>query len=236
MNDFELFKTWNYNKENIVGSYYNFNITPLINDFSFLDFITMCKPHSGDHGGFVVITDNQYIIGYNSEFGSGTHAASFARVMKEIKGGGPITTIQDAHKLSSDCQKNFITASIDYEDTYVDDGLLNVTKSGSIHFSLPGDRKTINPKQFEVFKKFYDDYNLELSILIRKYGITKFHVSFTYVEDDKKKKIVSENLDDLYEYLESHIDLNKETESVNNEKIIGIKPKKDQKVKTIKNI
>ena len=51
------------------GSAYNYDLTPLIENFTFYDFVTKIE-NNQDHGGFLVITDNQYIIGYNAGFGS----------------------------------------------------------------------------------------------------------------------------------------------------------------------
>ena len=96
----------NYKKDLLQSGFYhnkltgnielNYDLFPLIKDFDFYSFIDYAEKHKNivtDYGGFIVITPKQYVIGYNSNFGTGSHLASLARVTKDIYGGGNIHCI-----------------------------------------------------------------------------------------------------------------------------------------------
>ena len=53
-----------YVKGRTSGSKWNFDLQPLITDFNFYDFC--CSANSSDHGGFLVITDKQYVVDYTN--------------------------------------------------------------------------------------------------------------------------------------------------------------------------
>ena len=220
-----------YGRKNGDGFYFNYELLPLIHNFEFLDFIATAS--NNDHGGFLVITNNQYIIGYNSGFGIGTHRVAFARVMKDLTGGGLIRSEQEVNKLYHDCTKKFITARITYDYRGMNESGLPI-HNGAIYFKLP-ETNTITKEQFEVFKKFYEDYNQEIKIIIRKYGIKKFNVQYEYIDEEgtKTMKIIT-NLDELYIYLEQCIEANKLL-NIDNEIILGITPNKKYKTKKLKN-
>ena len=60
-----------YQNRNDNGRDYNYDITPLIQNFDFYDFIDYAerfKEEIKDYGAFIVITNKQYIIGYNASF------------------------------------------------------------------------------------------------------------------------------------------------------------------------
>jgi len=63
---------------------YNFDINKMIKDFSFYDFIDQTRGGKKDNGAFLVVTDKQYILGYNADYGLGSHQQSFARCEAEI--------------------------------------------------------------------------------------------------------------------------------------------------------
>lgn len=140
MTDQELINKGYYGRKSGGGSSYNYELAPLIQDFSFYDFIAGCEPDC-DHGGFLVITDKQYIIGYNAGFGVGGHMSSYARVMKDLQGGGDIQ-YRDAVRLNTECCMSYVTARITYEN--IEGG-----HEGYIHFTLTN--HPITEKQFEVF-------------------------------------------------------------------------------------
>lgn len=206
-----------YGRKNGDGIYFNYDLFPLIHNFSFIDFIASAT--NFDQGGFLVITNNQYIIGYTDGFGLGTHRVAFARVMKDLTGGGLISSHEEAYKLSTECTKNFLTARITY-DYRGCNSFGNSMHSGAIYFKLP-ENNTITKEQYNMFKKFYNDYYNELKILIRKLGIQKFNIQYEFMDEDNTKRIKNtDNLDELYIYLEHQIDDNK-TINIDNEIIIG---------------
>ena len=176
------------------GSDYNFELQPLIENFNFYDFVSYAeygKKEMQDYGGFLVITDKQYVIGYNAWFGQGTHMGSFARTMKDMHGGGVISTQRDAFHLEFLCTRKYLTARIVYECLGTDE-FDRPLYSGYINFGLSDYKPT--PEQFEVFKKFYEDYNDDLKKVITKYGIKKFYVRYYYKnEHGESKESISES-------------------------------------------
>ena len=155
-----------FNRKDCCHNMYNYNLSGLITDFSFYDFI--CKSQFGDHyeyGAFAVITDKQYVVGYNAGYGVGTHFSSYARFMKDIKGGGYIYNASDAKKLSDKCIFNNITIKIYYEEIRAE-GCLPPKRWGGVIVSLP--IRKISEGQLRAFKKFYEDYNEDLKSAIKK--------------------------------------------------------------------
>lgn len=198
------------------GSAYNYDLTPLIENFTFYDFVTIAKKEQlEDHGGFLVITNNQYIIGYNAGFGSGTHQSAFARTIVDINNYSKrkITSDQDAITLYRKCALNYITARITYEKN-----------KGHITFNLNNFGGKITREQFETFKDFYNDYNEDIKWITKRYD---FAVVFYYTDKfGKKQRIETDNLDELYNYFEQNIDYNKVIEE---EQIIIGKERKNRK-------
>ena len=208
------------------GSKYNYDLEPLISNFTFYDFVTKIES-SEEHGAFLVITNNQYIIGYNAGFGAGTHLSAFARTEQDINDNSKssINNDQDAIRLSRKCATNYITARIIFERTG-ENNYGRPTYSGYIHFNLKEFGGKITPSQFEMFKEFYEDYNEDIKYITARYN---FIVSINYVDSNKKSiRKEAKDLDELYNYLEQNIDNNKVIEE---EKIIIGKERKSRKNK-----
>ena len=208
-----------YQNRNDNGRDYNYDIAPLIQNFDFYDFIDYAerfKEEIKDYGAFIVITNKQYIIGYNASFGEGTHLSSFARVMKDIKGGGNIINSEEANHLTNECMNNFLTGRIMYERC---ESFGRPRCEGHISFNLVG--KTITKEQLEVFEKFKEDYGLEIKRIVRKYGIDKFKIIVTYKTQERQLETLNtDNLDEVYNILVDYVDEEKDA-YVDNELIIG---------------
>lgn len=204
MDDDKLIITGFYNRKEGKGSSWNFDLSPLITDFSFYQFISDAKGE--EFGGFVVITDEQYIIGYNAGFGYGTHASSFARVMKDIKGGGNINSANELMNLTSECCKKNIVARIVFENN-----------QGYINFEFPN---IISRDMYDSFEKFYRDYNNEIHSVANRYN---FEVS--YKDLLKNENNISKDLDSLNQYLMSIIYNNEKDNDIDDEIIIGVSTK-----------
>ena len=212
---------------------FNYDIRPLINEnFDFYDLISNAKDSPNDNGAFLVITNNQYILGYNRGMGTGGHSLSFANAYLAINEGyigfdkqfhkGEISSFVDMTSTNTKCMHDYLTARIYYEghDTNV---YGRIIYSGSIHFTF---KKNINEKipleQFEMFEQFYNDYNDEIKSITR--NNPNFVVSFSYYDDNSVHQDVrSKDFDLLYEYLKTHIDYDKKIED--EKRIIGV-PKK----------
>ena len=203
---------------------FNYNLSEMITNFNFTDFLNTNT--QTEHGGIIVITNNQYIIGYTEGFGAGSHRVAFARVVKDLTGGGYIRNYEEADKLSKICTNNFLTARILYD--YRGDNENGTPQySGALYIDLPK-KDTITKEQFESFKKFYEDYNQELKMLIRNKGIKTFNIQYGCIDEDNTKAVkIVDSLDEIYKYLETRIDENKAI--LEEEIIIGIETKKNNK-------
>ena len=194
------------------GRAYNYDLGPLISNFDFDTFITEAeksKEEISDHGAFVVITNKQYIIGYNAGFGMGTHISAFARTIKDLYGGGEIENQNEAYKLTGLCCRNYITARIVYECVGYNENRRPIY-SGYINFNLNEFDNKITLEEFETFQNFYNDYNEEIKYITKKYGTNKFYVRFCYKDQNGNgKENKSGSLDELYNHLSTCIDSEK---------------------------
>lgn len=192
------------------GSKYNYDLAPLISNFDFDTFIQYAeksKAELKEHGGFLVITNKQYIIGYNAGFGTGTHLSALARTTKDILiGGGSISNQNEAFQLAGICCRNYITARIVYECAGYNE-FQRPIYSGYINFNLNEFDNKITREQFEMFKSFYNDYNEDIKYVTKKYGLDKFYVRFCYKDQNGNgKENKSNSLDELYRHLSTSID------------------------------
>ena len=195
------------------GSKYNYDLGPLISNFDFDTFIRYAeksKEELKDHGAFLVITNKQYIIGYNAGFGVGTHLSALARTTKDILfGGGSISNQNEAFQLAGICCRNYITARIVYECAGYNE-IHRPVYSGYINFNLNEFDNKITLEQFEQFKTFYNDYNEDIKYVTKKYGLNKFYVRFCYKDQNGNgKENISDSLDALYNHLSNSIDSEK---------------------------
>jgi len=188
------------------GPLLNFDLIPLIDGFDFYEFCDNGQKQTGDYGGFIVITDKQFIVGYNSGFGVGSHRDVFARVYRDIHGGGPINSELEAIEFERKLITSAIVGKIHFELT----ASLDVPSyySGHIHFDLtvPGSKGQIKPitiKQFNNFKKFYEKYNKDIEYVCQKFD---FKIILTYYDlFGALVTITSFSLDSLYTFMETHI-------------------------------
>ena len=201
----ELLRKGFYQNRSHNGRDYNYDLSTLTNDFDFYEFIDYAekfKDELKDYGAFIVITGKQYIIGYNASFGEGTHLSSFARVMKDLKGGGIILNSIEAKQLTDECINKYLTGRIMYERC---ESVGRPRCEGHISFNLVG--KTISIEELKVFEKFMESYGLEIKRIIRKYGMDKFKIIVTYTnENGNLDSIHTDNLEDVYELLKKHIE------------------------------
>ncbi len=220
MRDEDLLKEFYSNKDSDIVNY-NFDLKELIDNFSIFNFIKngikACTSEQGiDFGAFFICTPKQYIIAYNSNFGSGSHITSKARAMKDIQGGGTITSIAELTKLGDKCTNNYITGRLAYENDGF--GLNEIRRiRGVFEIVIKNNDSSISRMMFESFKKFYEDYNREIEAACNNSN-GSFKVSF--FNKDTKKRVESNNLDLIYNYLENHIDENLDDEE--DEVIIGV--------------
>ena len=226
---FDFFRGYIARKDN-KGSSYNYNLFEMINNFDFYDFFHATKNNKMDNNGAtLVITNKQYILGYNAGFGMGTHYGAFARIYLELFGGGRISNEKDMQFASRMCYTNYLTARITYERV-MDDDIMRPIYKGSINFSLSNiilsNDKSISPGMFKAFCEFYDDYNDEIKKLCDNYN---FKVVFYHVNKKGSLMDESNSLDNLYHFLKSIVNNDKKIDD-SDELIIG-KPINKKSVK-----
>jgi len=202
-----------FNKGNRYSNH-NFDIKELINNFSLLQFISEARKNpSEDFGGFLIFTPKQYIFGYNSNFGRGSHGESFGRALKDIEGGGIISSENELLSLASRCEREYFCGRLLYESTKTNDNGMPIFY-GKLVF-MTG--KSISLKMFESFKKFCEDYGREIRLAIERYSDT---FSLVYYSKELRSSIQTNNLEEVYNYIESHIDYNYDVDR--EEQIIGV--------------
>ena len=190
-----------YRKGKTSGSLWNFDLKPLMDNFSFYDFCDMLSGNldtSKEHGGIFVLTNNQYIVCYTAGFGDGSHVYTEARCMKELLGGGEIFDQKEGIRLSTQLNREYITGRIIYEPYLENDKIMH---AGFIVFPMGG--KSVSYQQYEQFLKFYEKYNDELIYVCKKFN---FFVDYTY--RDENNNVVcdrSNSLDNLKEYMQKHL-------------------------------
>lgn len=186
---------------------YNFDIIKMIDEFDFNTFIEKGK-NNNKNNAVLIITNKQYIASYTDNYGEGYHSIALIRMLKEILGGGLISNNKEANQYNKD-YKNYIHARMSFENN-----------SGSIlFFGL----ENLNKENYNIFLKFYDDWNETLNHLCKN---NKLYIGF--MDEKSKSFISSNNLDILHNYLERHLDKNKIV-STNNENIIGVSKSFKQK-------
>ena len=206
--------------------------------FSFDEFFKNYMYHDKDYGGFVIITDKQYLVGFNkNQRGLEHHCDAIAKTYMKLHNLPDLPCITDYERQRSKVQavkyfyaagEEYICARFDYEkkSSYnsasggYEKGKPNEYE-GVLSFDISNTK--INYKNYKQFLKFYLQYNDDIEYYSKHLN---FHVEYVY---DKDKKIPSHSLNELKDYLESYIENNKDkidVESINpNEEIIEI-PKK----------
>ena len=219
-----------------------FNNYDLVNDslagFSFDKLFKNYMYHDKDYGGFIIITDKQFLVGYNkSQQGVEHHCDAIAKAYVTLHKLPNLPCSNDIERKKSMIEavkyyyaagEEYICARFDFEKKSAyktvggefEKGKPNEYE-GVLSFDISNTK--INYKNYKQFLEFYLAYNDDIEFYSKHYN---FPVEFVY---DKDKKVVSHNLDALKDYLEKYLEQNKDKinkESINpNEEILEI-PKK----------
>lgn len=197
-----------HDNNKISGNNINFDLDELTNNFNFYDYCSDAKYGEGDKDAcaFLVISDNQCILGYNSNFGDGGHIFSFALVDNLIyHSGRNISKYDEVMKYAKELSSRCITARIIYNKNKNSINSHQSSSSGYMNFDLMN--KKISSDQFKMFEKFYEKYNEDLEYVCKKFN---FKIYFYYRKNEKLFCDENINLDDVYEYMKNNIDYNKE--------------------------
>ena len=179
---------------------YNFDIIKMIDIFNFDDFIKRGKKRISN-SAILLITNNQYIISYTQNKGKGYHSFAFTRLLKELNGGGDISTLEEAIAIKRELDK------------YVHARILFEKNSGAIIFS---GIKNINTDNYNILLKFYDDYNDIIKKIASENG---FFVGF--YSNTNKNFISSKDLDKLLQYINNNMNITEPESSCDDEIILG---------------
>lgn len=189
---------------------YSFPLDKMImsGEMDFYRFIENGKKYDAN-GAFLVITEQQYIIGINAWDGAGSHNYSHARVNLELKNRHPetLTLLQIAQE-ALELEENFIV--IDFENETSERN----QRIKEIRVSLP--RNTITPLELKTFENFYYEYNEA----IRN---EEFIISCRIKNSEEKYKwILLNDIDDLLLFMKNNTNENLIVHKIQNEEIIGI--------------
>lgn len=220
MDDKYLLKLYNTKGNSDNGT--EFDLLEAINAFSFED-LYYCVPEDGTElEGCAVITGKQVIVSYSKDHGLGVHNGLYARVMKDLKGGGSISN-NEIPRLAAELQMNYIRGRIDFSART--DGYYGrtVDRYGCLAFNIPD--RDFTEDEIEQFRFFYDNYNESIKWLSSK---SNFEVTFVRYQRGTNGEIIKEiikskNLDLLKEYIESRKanDKNNGTNKLEDEVIIS---------------
>jgi hypothetical protein len=206
-------------------SRYNFDLKELTNDFSFFNFVDKAsRTQSFDFGGFGVITSKQYIMGYNSNYGLGTHNCSYGRFMEDINGGGQLYSECDVNYLAEQCKSKFITIRMSYEVGVPNDQGVS-GHFGSLRFQIPNRKISLN--EYKLFEQFYNEYNEDIKMAIER---SKGKLTVSFFSKQIGSIICNNGIDKLLAFLKSNIDYDMVDDN-GNEIIVGTEFKNEIQLK-----
>lgn len=165
---------------------YNFDLKEMIESFDFLEFIKPNNKKFKDYrAGILLITDNKYIISYSRDYGYGDHLPAFARLFKDLDGGGLLTK-KKAEKIYLEGIKKYVIAKIYF-------GYQN-NKEGVILFEH---LENLNKNSLKFFYDFCNDYGDTIKNICNN---SNFQVAYF---DEDKKIITSKSIDNLLSYIKN---------------------------------
>lgn len=202
------------------------SIIPMIKEFDLIKLMSnVPKDDFYDNGGFVVITDHQYIVGYNLEYGMRSHELSYACITGELLKGGETINPSNCVEEFTLCNNAYLTGRINCEQHNMD---ISFTLSEREDRDHPFVLKKITNGQLEAFKAFYDEYN----DTIKRYRLP---VSLGIPKNGTVCTAMYEDLTPMLELMETMVDNNKEIpEADGGEKIIGVSNKTIHKRRVLK--
>jgi len=194
---------------------YNFDVKEMVDSFSLEDFF-ISEDNKIEREAFLLITDNQYILGYSKSFGYGEFNEAISNTIREIYGLKNFKYRREIENISDIIKGNFITAKIDSSKR---NGIY-------IEFNI-NECSRISENQFSLFKDFFDEYNDIIKMYSMNFGypLVKYYLpnDNTYVNDfgivNEETCYESDDLTGILEILKTKVDENKVVPEEN--KIIG---------------
>lgn len=194
---------------------YSSDVIPMIENFDLVNLMSnVSKGDEFDNGGFVVITDHQYIAGYNLGYGMRSHEVTFACITCELLKGSRKIHPENCLTDCAQCVDTYFTGRIHCEERNygMSFNVSRLSENGDIKFEFI----SFTNGQLESFRAFYDDYN----DIIKRYGLP---VSIKLPKDNLLYTKVYDDLTPLLQIIEARVDENKKIpEAPEGEKIIGV--------------
>ena len=207
---------------------YNFDVKEMIDNFSLEDFF-LSKDNTIEKEAFLLITNNQYILGYSKSYGFGDYNEAISNCIREIYELKQFTYRREIDNISDIIKGNFITAKMS-----------NSEKNGVYLYFNVNECNNISENQLQLFKDFFDKYNDTIREYSDKkgYPVVRYYLpnnrsyvnDYGFVEDETFYE--SNDLTSVLEVFEKKTDCNKVVPEENI--IIGekIKSKEKNKVKS----
>lgn len=196
---------------------YNFPLNAMLisGEMDFYKFIQNGKKYDSN-GAFLIITEQQYIIGINAWDGAGSHNYSHARVNLELNNHHPETlTLTQIAQEAIDLEKNFIVIDFEYATRQYEQTIKE------IRVYLP--RKKISQFELQSFENFYNEYQEAI-----KFG--EFPVSYRIKNSEGKNEwYLLNDIDELLTFFKNNVDEVITEKQATNESIIGIQTQNNQK-------
>ena len=166
-------------------------VVEMINNFNLKTFLEGRK--LGDSiGGYLIITDNQCVMGYNGRRGREAHVQAFASAISLINDLGEL----DFHKM--------MQLDMDSDKKYIKARLVNFGDRAYIEFNL-GLLESITPNQLELFEQFKNQYNDTFKFYSYYYGMPMINAAIQGL-----LTLQSNDLEEVYRYLKTIVDYQKE--------------------------
>lgn len=220
-----------------IGEFNKYDVvTDSLAGFSLDEFFKNYMHYDKDYGGFIIITDKQYLIGANkNQQGLEKHCDAIAKTYMTLHKlpDLPCTTLEERKKSQIQAVKyyyaageEYICARFDYERKSDFKTVGNEFERGKPNeyegvLSFDISNTKINYKNYKQFLEFYLAFNDDINYYSKHFN---FPVEFVY--DKEEKKVSWHNLDKLKEYLEKYLEEHKDEiikESINpDEEILEI--------------
>ena len=206
--------------------------------FSFDKFFKYYPYYEHDYGGFVIITDKQYLIGFNkNKQGVEKHCDAIAKTYMKLHNlpDLPCATLEEKLRSKVKAVKYFYAAGEEYICARFDFEKKSEFRSANNEFekgkpneyqvvlSFDITKTKLNYRNIKQFIKFYEQYNDDIAYYSKHFD---FPVEFVYGNDKKDKP--SHSLDNMLAYLENYLMEHKDEldkEPINPDEEIIVVPK-----------
>ena len=192
---------------------FNFDVKRMIDEFDLEKFLAATHSFNWEHGAYLLISDNQLILGYNRDYGRDKHEYAIAHAIRIIRDLDYFDSEKDTFRLDYKTNNEFIKAR-----------LLNEELSGRLILFDLYKLESITRNQYILFEYFCDKYN----DLVKQISLSSEPI--VHYSTNKSQSFTCNDLETVKEYLKTIVDDEKHLEE--DQKIIGIDVHDIEKGKT----